>query len=270
MSSFTFDQRLGLDPADSEQISKEWGWEQNLAFSLLQRPVGAKWCDRTGQIFGTSAQSDPFTSATNSEDRENDLKTNPVLSSNTAITGVAHLHCQRKLEMIGLVTVGNHHFEQIKVVFENVKVIQSESTSLKLIIIQPLGGKTNKLLPSVFWSVDVKVLCGITQEELFHDKVLYFSQRILIISQKTWIYWILYKRKTLVLVSKRYGWVAGSSSACVGGSLGLKRSLVTQVVMEKSRFIKAEFIRLSFGFWLLFFKSTCKILYRHLLKLDLI
>lgn len=69
--------------------------------------------------------------------------------------------------MIGLVTVGNHHFEQIKVVFENVKVIQSESTSLKLIIIQPLGGKTNKLLPSVFWSVDVKVLCGITQEELF-------------------------------------------------------------------------------------------------------
>lgn len=47
--------------------------------------------------------------------------------------------------------------------------------------------------------------------------------------------------------------MAGSSSACVGGSLGLKRSLVTQVVMEKSRFIKAEFIRLSFGFWLLFF-----------------
>lgn len=64
--------------------------------------------------------------------------------------------------------------------------------------------------------------------------------------------------------------MAGSSSACVGGSLGLKRSLVTQVVMEKSRFIKAEFIRLSFGFWLLVFKSACKILYRHLLKLDLI
>ena len=58
--------------------------------------------------------------------------------------------------------------------------------------------------------------------------------------------------------------------ACVGRSLGLKRSLVTQVVMEKSGFIKAEFIRLSFGFWLLSFKSACKILYWHLLKLDLI
>ena len=123
------------------------------------------------------------------------------------------------------------------------------------------------------------MLCGITQEELFASFQFESSNLMMISCISVSGYYLFHERlritgsctsRTLVrvLVSKRYGCVAGSSSAYVGRSLGLKRSLVTQVVMK--RLIKAKFIRLSFCFRLLFFKSAYKILYHHLLKLDLI